>query len=120
LDEANRFCPAKPAPLPPQIADFNDQCRHYGIAGGYVARRPSQLNQDLTELADYLFIFRLTGKNDLKYLSDLVSGLDDAVRSLRDHEFVKVNPDKSYVICEPVKPPKIWLDRASKLLGKNT
>lgn len=118
IDECNRFCPSKPAMLPPQIADFNDQCRHYGIAGGYVARRPSQLHQDLIELADYIFIFGLTGKNDLKYLSDLVSGLDDAVRSLKKYEFVKVNPDRSFVICDPVKPQQIWLDRADRLIGK--
>lgn len=118
IDESNRFCPPKPAPLPPIIADFNDQCRHYQITGGYVARRPSQLNQDLTELADYLFIFRLKGKNDLQYLSNLAHGLDDAVNALKDHEFVKVNPDRSFAICAPVKPQQIWLDRATKLLDR--
>lgn len=118
IDEANRFCPPKPSPLPPLIADLNDQCRHYQISVGYVARRPSQLNQDLTELAEYLFIFKLTGKNDLHYLAELVSGLDIAVRQLKQFEFVLVKPDRSFVICEPVKPQKIWLERADRLIGK--
>ena len=115
IDEANRFCPPKPAPLPPVIADFNDQLRHYTMTGGYIARRPCQLNQDLTELADYIFIFRLTGKNDLSYLGKLVSGLDIAVSRLANHEFIMVKPDRSFVVCDPVTPDKQWLDRAAKL-----
>lgn len=117
IDEANRFCPSKPAPLPPLIADLNDQCRHYTITVGYIARRPIQLNQDLTELADYLFIFRLKGNNDLKYLDNLVSGLGDAVSRLADFEFVMVKPDRSFVICDPVKPRQGWLSRADRLLA---
>jgi hypothetical protein len=112
IDEANRFCPPKPHPLPPKVADLNDQCRHYHMSVIYIARRPVQLNSDLIELADYVFIFRLTGKNDLVYLDALVAGLGDAVRSLKAHEFVIVHPDKSYEISAPVKADKAWITRA--------
>jgi len=117
-DEANRFCPSKPAQLPSAVADLNDQCRHYLMTVIFIARRPSQLNQDLTELADYIFVFKLTGKNDLDYLKNLVTGLDDAVRSLGEHEFVVVNPDRSYAISNPVIPNPLWLSNAYKLLNK--
>lgn len=118
IDETNRFCPSKPAPLPPAIADLNDQCRHYLMTAGYIARRPSQLNQDLTELADYIFIFRLTGKNDIAYLNDTVTGLGDAVQALGKYEFITVFPDRAFKICAPIKPDDAWLDRAQSLTGR--
>lgn len=118
IDEANRHCPPKPSPLPASIADLNDQCRHYLMSAGFIARRPCQLNQDLTELADYMFIFRLTGKSDIQYLNNTVTGLGDAVQSLGNHEFILVNPDKSYQVCQPIQANKIWLDRAKKLTNR--
>ena len=118
IDETNRFCPSKPAPLPAAIADLNDQCRHYLMSAGFIARRPSQLNQDLTELADYLFIFRLTGKNDIQYLNNTVSALGDAVLALAPHEFITVNPDRSFEINEPIVPSALWLARAKKLTSR--
>ena len=118
IDEANRFCPPKPTPLPAMIADLNDQCRHYLMSAGFIARRPVQLNSDLIELADYIFVFRLTGKNDILYLNNTVTGLGDTVQALGQWEFVRVNPDKTYVICEPVKPDKIWLNRAKTLINR--
>ena len=114
IDEANRFCPSKPNPLPPMVADLNDQCRHYNIGVGYVARRPTQLNQDLTELADYVFIFHLKGKNDINYLNDLSMGLGDAVLALKPFHFVLVKPDRSYTRYAPITPDKLWIDRAKR------
>lgn len=102
IDEANRFCPSKPAPLPSAIADINDLHRHFNLAVGYVARRPVQLNQDLTELAEYLFIFHLKGKSDIHYLNDITDGLGDAVLSLQEHYFVVVDKLLNYRICKPL------------------
>lgn len=118
IDEANRHCPPKPQPLPAAIADLNDQCRHYLMSAGFIARRPVQLNQDLTELADYIFIFRLTGKSDIQYLENTVSGLGDAVKNLGKFEFIQVNPDKSFQHCEPITPDKIWTARAKNLIDR--
>lgn len=102
IDEANRFCPPKPAPLPQAIADLNDWRAHYGISTGYVCRRPVQLNQDLTELAHYLFIFSLQGKNDGQYLNDLSDGLGDMVQQLQPYHFVIVDPQRHYQVSPPV------------------
>ena len=115
IDESNRFCPPKPHPLPSKVGDLNDQNRHYLMSVGYIARRPSQLNSDLIELADYLFIFRLTGKNDLVYLDATVSGLGQAVSKLGKFEFVLVYPDKHFETCAAIKPDKYWLERSESV-----
>lgn len=102
IDEANRFCPSKPTPLPQAVADLNDWRAHYGLSVGYIARRPVQLNQDLTELAHYLFIFRLRGKNDIQYLNDLANGLGDAVSELPPYHFIMVDSARNYQLFNPV------------------
>lgn len=102
IDECNRFCPSKPAPLPQAVADLNDWRAHYGASVGYIARRPVQLNQDLTELAHYLFIFCLKGRNDIQYLNDLTAGLGDSVSELAPYHFIVVDPQRSYQTYSPV------------------
>ena len=101
LDEANRFCPNH-RPLPSSILNLNDDQRHDRIAFGTIARRPAQLNTDLVELAHYLFIFRLPGKNDYIYLEELASGLGDAVQALQDYHFVIVNQNRRFTIHKPM------------------
>lgn len=118
IDEANRFAPSKPAPLPAQLADLNDQCRHYGLSVGYIARRPVQLNQDLTELSDYIFVFSLKGIRDIKYLNDLSGGLGEAVLKLEGYQFVIVKPDRSYFISNPIVASSDWLQSANRHLTK--
>lgn len=101
LEEANRYCPNK-RPLPEQVNQLNDFQRHWNIAFGSVARRASQLNTDLVELAHYLFIFSLQGKNDYEYLEAISEGLGDAVRALPDYHFVMVHPKRNYEVHKPI------------------
>ena len=102
IDEANRFCPSKPKPLPQAIADLNDWHAHYDIAAAFICRRPVQLNQDLTELAQYLFIFQLPGKNDQDYLNSVSRGLGDAVAKVPKYHFMVVYPDRHFEQFSPV------------------
>ncbi len=102
LDEANRYCPSKPQPLPQAVADLNDWRAHYDMSFGFITRRPVQLNQDLTELAHYLMIFRLPGKRDRDYLNDMSAGLGDAVAQLKPYHFMVVDPERRYEISPPV------------------
>jgi len=106
IDEANRFAKPKPTPLPQFIADMNDWCRHpqYNLSVGYIARRPVQLNTDLTEIADFLFIFQLGGKNDVQYLNDLRAGLGDAVQNLKPYHFVVAYQSRHWDIMPPITP----------------
>jgi energy-coupling factor transporter ATP-binding protein EcfA2 len=106
LDEANRYLPPKPAPLPAAVGDLNDFARHWGVSCGYVARRPVQLNQDITELAAYLFVFRLTGRLDCKWLDGLYEGLGDTVRRLKPYHFVVLENGVGYSIHAPVPLPR--------------
>jgi len=90
IDEANRYCKPK-RPLPEAVGHLNDFHRHYDLAIGFISRRPAQLHTDLVELAHYLFIFRLVGKNDRFYLESLKEGLSDAVLQLPQYSFVFYN-----------------------------
>lgn len=105
IDEANRFCPPKPRPLPLGVAELNDWSRHLGISWGVVARRPVQLHGDLVELAHFLFIFGLHGKNDILYLNGLLSGLGDQVAALSPHAFVVVRDNASFAVHDPLPFP---------------
>lgn len=104
LEEANRYCPSK-RPLPSSILVLNDDNRHDKVSFGSIARRAVQLNSDLVELAHYLFIFRLPGKNDYIYLENVAEGLGDAVRNLEEFHYVQVEPSRDYNIKPPVKLP---------------
>ena len=104
-DEINRIIEPKPTRLPPALADVVDFGRHWGISVGYVARRPVQFHTDIVELADYLFLFRLTGNNDHKYLESLKTGLGDAVRDLPKWHFV-VYHDGDHYVHAPIAEPK--------------
>lgn len=102
LEEANRYCPPKPTPLPDSILDLNDFQRHQKIAFGLVCRRPTQMHSDLVELAHYLFIYRLVGKNDCAYLEAIAEGLGEAARELEDYHFLVVTPGRKYYVHKPV------------------
>ncbi len=102
IDEANIFCPSKPAPLPRAVADLNDLRAHYGVALGSIARRPVQLNQDLTDLAHYLFIFKLSGKHDIDYLNNISAGMGDAAGALLPYHFVIRHPNGTWNVSEPI------------------
>ena len=102
IDESNRFNPSKPKPLPQATADLNDWRSHYGLATVHICRLPVQLNQDLTELAHYLFIFKMPGKNSIAYLNDSAVGLGDAASALLPYHFLIVFPDRHFEVCAPV------------------
>lgn len=101
IDEANRYCPSM-KPLPAAVLDLNDFNRHYNIAFGIVARRPVQLHTDLIELAHYLFLFTLKGKNDTAYLDSLAPDLGDAVASLPQYHFIILDSARSYSVHSPI------------------
>ena len=105
VDEANRYIRPKPTPLPQGIADLNDFNRHWGIATGFVCRRPSQFHTDIVELAAYNFFFALHGKNDYVYLEDIRRGLGDAVRALPEYHFIVFTAPSTITIHSPIDSP---------------
>jgi len=110
-DEMNRYCPSK-YPLPGAILRLNDDSRHEKIAFGVIARRAVQLNTDLLELAHYIFIFRLPGKNDRQYLEGMSEGLGDAVRELPEYSFMVVDPSRNFTIHPPLEISEPFMTRS--------
>jgi len=104
IDESNRYNKSKPNPLPQATADLNDWMRHeqYQLGCIHIARRPVQLNQDITELAEYLVVYNLKGRLDIAYLNGLSDGLGDTVLMLPKYHFVLVQPDRTFSIHPPV------------------
>ena len=101
IDEANRFI-ANRKPLPSGMADLNDLSRHWDISWGVVARRPTQFATDIVELAHYLFVFALHGKNDRQYLNDVKTGLGDTVDALRPFQFAIVDEHRRVTVHAPL------------------
>jgi len=102
IDEANRYLEPKPTALPLGISELNDLSRHIGISWGVICRRPVQLHSDMMELAHYLFIFNLRGKNDISYLDTILPGLGDTVANLKPYEFAVVSDNREITVHEPL------------------
>ena len=101
IDEANRWCPNK-KPLPEQIGLLNDESRHHNIALGFIARRPVQLNTDLAELAHYLVVFSLAGKNDRSYLNDIADTFGDQVCAQTWHDSIIADYQRRLQKCPAI------------------
>lgn len=102
IDEANRYMPPKPTPLPMGVSELNDWSRHMGISWGCIARRPVQFHSDIMELAHYLFIFVLKGKNDRAYLDCIIPGLGDTVAELEQYHFAVVTESREVYVHNPI------------------
>ncbi len=101
VDEISRFCPSRQRGSKP-IRDFADACRHSNTTFIAIARRPGQVFTDFTELAHYLFIFRLRGRNDGIWLANQASDLPSAVHGLKQYHFIALSPDRTFEEFEPI------------------
>lgn len=101
IDESNRYCPNR-QPLPHSLLDIMDYQRHWKLTTVHVARRPVQMNTDIVELANYIIIFNLAGKNDQQYLNDVSKGLGDAVLELPKYHYMYVNENREYKQMKPI------------------
>ena len=111
-DEASTVLPNKKS-LDSNINNFLNYYRHsldekgWDMGGMFIARRPARVNTNIVELSRYIIIFRVTGKNDIKYLNQIADGLGDDASKLGsgdrpDHEYILVHPDRKYQIMEPL------------------
>lgn len=102
VDEANRYIEPKPTRLTQEVSAINDFARHWNLAWGLVTRRPSQFHSDVVELAHFLFVFGLHGKNDRRYLDDLVQGLGDQVDALPEYHFLILQNGRVLGVHAPI------------------
>ena len=104
MDECADYLPRGSARLGPLAGQVMRQGRHYGIGLLYLAQRPVMVHPDVRELADYIFSFKLAGKNDRRLFDDLVDGAGDLVASLpfESHQFLVLEGGTEASIHEPV------------------
>ncbi len=102
IDETPQYWPAG-KPLPANAALINHTMRHMDLGLVCISRRFVQMHVDIAELSHDLLIFRQTGKNDLKRLDEMSEGLDDAVRTLEKYHYVRVDEQRRFEVCQPVK-----------------
>lgn len=88
FDEASRYIFPR-VPLGPYFGYLNDFSRHMDLTMLIVARRYSQIHTDVSELAHRHVIFKQTGLNDLKRLSETCAGLDDAMNDISGHQHIE-------------------------------
>lgn len=88
--------------LPPVFSEFLREHRRLRVAIGLDGHRPTTINTTLMSLAQYIFIFRLTGKNDLDYLKQLNFQIGDMPVQLQPYHFIVLDPNRNMVISEPV------------------
>lgn len=104
-DETPRYFPNR-HPLPASMAQINDVGRHIGIAVTCIARRFSQVNTDLVELAHEIYLFRQSGVNDLRRCDDMRAGLANIVGSLPPHHYALLDMTTGDItVKKPVKYP---------------
>ena len=103
VDELSRFAPSRRS-INSRLKNFADVCRHPPTPTTFVgiARRPGQVFTDYVELAHYIFIFRLRGRNDSIWLANQAIDLPTTVHGLKQYEFVCLDPDRSFKVMPPV------------------
>lgn len=89
------------------LLHLNSTCRHFnkerGIALGFIVRRPADLSSKIIEIADYIFIFQLSGKNDLNYLDQLKTGLKDIMPQIEsNHKFIVLDGARNYEVYNAI------------------
>lgn len=103
IDEADNYFPANGKILP-YASELITKHRHYGLAVGFLTRRPQDIHAKIVESSKTLFSFYQEGVNALKRLEDISAGLGEQVRNLdyKAHEFVVKK-----VMEQPIKHDKI-------------
>lgn len=101
VDEANRTIPNRKDPGP-AVADLIDFNRHFATSLVAVARRPSQLNTDLENLSNHIFVFGGRGKNDYRSYSDTHRDLPQALEEKEQYQPVYVSSEGDLRIFDSV------------------
>jgi DNA helicase HerA-like ATPase len=72
VEEAEMVMPNSATPLRGCIGNIVHRGRHRGIGLLTVTRRPANLHKDVLSFADHIFIFKLTLKRDIDYVSHYI------------------------------------------------
>lgn len=86
VDEASNYCSA--AFLPDEIATLVRYGRHNELSQLYIARRPSEVNRELTAQSDLVVTFQQQEPRDLEYLRALMGKVGDRARELGRYQII--------------------------------
>ena len=89
IEEADLIAPSRQS-YPFTLRKIISLGRHEGLTYVWITRRPAQMHTDISELADYLVVFKLDGKNDIDYLNSIYKGLGYTANTLdfNKHNFI--------------------------------
>ena len=79
--------------LSPAAKKLVNTLRHEGVDLIAIARRPTDINITISELARERYIFKTMGVNDVKRLNEIIDGLGDKAKRLSAHDYLHVIND---------------------------
>ena len=79
--------------LSPAAKKLVNTLRHEGVDLIAIARRPTDINITISELARERYIFKTMGVNDVKRLNEIIDGLGDKAKRLSAHDYMHVIND---------------------------
>lgn len=79
--------------LSPAAKKLVNTLRHEGVDLIAIARRPTDINITISELARERYIFKTMGVNDVKRLNEIIDGLGDKAKRLSAHNYMHVIND---------------------------
>lgn len=101
VDEAGRYH-QKGGELGGPIGEIVHQgTSHWGKGAWFIDRRPKNLHTDILELAEYIFVHRLTGENDMKKLRNIHPNLPQEVQKISGPEGKGEYPQYSCIMVTP-------------------
>lgn len=104
-DEISRFH-SKGGELKGPLGEMIDLNAHWDMGVGFVCRRPTQMHTDIREMADWIFVFALRGRNDVKSLDEISNGLTETMEEMVSnepwHSYIAINERRDYDIHPPI------------------
>ena len=79
--------------LSPASKKLVNTLRHEEVDLIAIARRPTDINITISELARERYIFKSMGVNDIKRLNEIIDGLGDKAKALSAHDYLHVIND---------------------------
>ena len=86
--------------LSPAAKKLVNTLRHEGVDLIAIARRPTDINITISELARERYIFKTMGVNDIKRLNEIIEGLGDKAKDLGPHDYLHVVNDTDVFIVK--------------------
>lgn len=107
VEEASRFC--SPTKLPREVARIVRFGRHQQISQLWIARRPAEINRDVTANADVIVAFRQHEPRDVLYLKAIAGERAELLRHLSDYRVMAFGDERKIplAVAKRVEVPRV-------------